>query len=127
MKEDYDGAEPSANSVSACNLMKLYYLLHRETDKQMARSTILAFEDRLLKNPTVLPLLCVALQSFSQPPTQIVIASPQSTSKQEKESDEPPTALIAALQSLFLPNKVIENAIRCFCLSCSLNLGGPVR
>jgi len=58
---DHDGAEPSGNSISALNLLKLSIL----TDKSEYRSKIdplfLTFAGRLSGNSSALPVLVSAL------------------------------------------------------------------
>ncbi len=73
LKDDYDGAEPSANSFAARVLLKLSALLDRNDLRQKAEQTLNAFSARLSQIPQAMPeLLCAALQSQT-PPQHIVI------------------------------------------------------
>ncbi|TNN60368.1 Spermatogenesis-associated protein 20 [Liparis tanakae] len=63
LKEDQDGAEPSANSVSASNLLRLSHYCGRGAWLQRARQLLAAFSDRLTKVPIALPEMVQALVS----------------------------------------------------------------
>lgn len=52
---DQDGAEPSANSVSALNLLRLSHLIGKQEWMQRSQQLLTAFSDRLLKVPIALP------------------------------------------------------------------------
>lgn len=52
---DQDGAEPSANSVSTMNLLRLSHLTDRRDWIQPSQHLLAAFSDRLLKVPIALP------------------------------------------------------------------------
>jgi len=99
VKEDYDGAEPSYNSVAAMNLLRLHAMLHIEKFRDQARGTILAFRDRLLKAPIALPEMTVAALFYLHPFSQIVIAGDPSKSDTKE--------LIRLTNSKFIPNKVL--------------------
>ena len=75
MREDHDGAEPSASSVSALNLVRLANLRGRDDLRQRAADTVAAFG--AAKNPArttqTMPLMLVALDALSTPPKQIVV------------------------------------------------------
>ena len=104
MKEEYDGAEPSGNSIATLNLLRLAEMLDRPAWKQMAERTLTAFSQRLNQHPHLMPQLLVALEFLWQSPVQIVIAG---------ERDDPLTqALVRAVNQRFLPNKVLLLADR---------------
>ena len=75
LREDHDGAEPSASSVSALNLLRLANLRGRDELRQRAAATIAAFG--AAQNPArttqTMPLMLVALDALSTPPKQIVV------------------------------------------------------
>lgn len=52
---DQDGAEPSANSVSALNLLRLSHLTGKQDWMLRSQQLLTAFSDRLLKVPVALP------------------------------------------------------------------------
>jgi len=74
LKEDYDGAEPSANSISAQNLLRLSRMLHRDDYDARAREIFRAFSGQLERVGHGVPELLAALAFFLQPPSQAVIA-----------------------------------------------------
>ncbi|XP_068438650.1 spermatogenesis-associated protein 20 isoform X2 [Clinocottus analis] len=97
LKEDQDGAEPSANSVSASNLLRLSHYSGRREWLQRSRQLLAAFSDRLTKVPIALPEMVQALMAQHYTLQQIVICG---------QRDAPDTAgLLAAVNSLFLPHK----------------------
>ena len=74
MRDDYDGAEPSANSVSAMNLVRLSQMTDRADWQARADKTFTAFSNRLQESPEVLPELMAALDSSLSKSKQIIIA-----------------------------------------------------
>jgi len=74
MKEDYDGAEPSPNSIAAVNLLRLAYMLDKSDWRAMAEKTIHAFDGQLARAPSAMPQMLVALDWLRSKPKQIVIA-----------------------------------------------------
>ena len=99
MKEDYDGAEPSANSVAALNLLRFSRMIG-DDDAAKKVERIFALSSRTLDGmPAAVPQLLVALERNLSPVCQIVIAgNPQ-------ESDT--KALIAEARKGFHPEQVI--------------------
>ncbi|MFL6569177.1 MAG: thioredoxin domain-containing protein [Chthoniobacterales bacterium] len=74
MKEDNDGAEPSASSVAALNLLRLSELRDQPAYRERAERTIAAFAPQLERFPSALPQMLVALQFSRATPQQIVFA-----------------------------------------------------
>ena len=77
MKEAYDGAEPTGNSISAMNLLKLYELTNEQLLKEYLQKTLKHFCALLVQSPQVMPQLMAALEYFLSPPEHIVIVSDQ--------------------------------------------------
>jgi uncharacterized protein len=99
MKEDHDGAEPSANSVAAMNLTRLARIFDRQ-DFQHAASRILgAFHAPLERAPAALPQMLSALDATVTEPVQIVLAG----QKDALETEE----LLRVIRKRYLPNKVV--------------------
>jgi uncharacterized protein YyaL (SSP411 family) len=73
MKEDYDGAEPSASSVGALNLLSLWHLTGDESYRTRAESIFRAFAARLASYGRTLPMMAAALSVALAPPEQIVV------------------------------------------------------
>jgi uncharacterized protein YyaL (SSP411 family) len=74
LKEDYDGAEPSPNSVAAANLLRLSALLHDDAARERALGTIEALRAQWAKAPHALPEMLCAIERALEAPRQVVIA-----------------------------------------------------
>ncbi|CAJ1081174.1 spermatogenesis-associated protein 20 [Xyrichtys novacula] len=99
LKEDQDGAEPSGNSVSASNLLRLSHYTGRQDWLQRSQQLLAAFSDRLSRVPIALPEMVRALMAHHYTLKQIVICG---------QRDAPDTmGLLATVNSLFLPHKVL--------------------
>ena len=74
LKEDYDGAEPSPNSVAAANLLRLAAILYEDTLRSRARRTIEGLRPRWAKTPHALPEMLCSIERALDMPCQVVIA-----------------------------------------------------
>ncbi|MGH0144932.1 UNVERIFIED_CONTAM: hypothetical protein FKN15_004373 [Acipenser sinensis] len=93
-----DGAEPSANSVSALSLLRLSHYTGRGEWAERSRHILAAFSDRLIKIPIALPEMVRALTAQYHSLKQVVIAGqPHSQDTQQ---------LISCVNSHFVPNKL---------------------
>lgn len=99
MKEDYDGAEPSPNSVAALNLLRLSQMLDDKPIRELAEKTLAALGARLQQAPSAMPQMMVALDFSLSKPKQIVIAG--------KPDAADTRALLRAVHHHFLPNKIV--------------------
>ncbi len=91
LKEDYDGAEPSGNSVAAEVLGRLAVLTGEERFATSATRLLRAFADRLARQAVTMPRLVCALIRLREAPKQLVFAG-----------DYPPT-LDSLADSRYLP------------------------
>jgi uncharacterized protein len=99
IKEDYDGAEPSGNSVAVLGLLRLGKITGREAFTKAAERTLHLFAERLTRLPQAVPFLLQALDFSLQEPTRLVVAGPAGT---------PATnALLHAAHSVYAPDKVV--------------------
>jgi hypothetical protein len=99
IKDDYDGAEPSGNSVAALALLKLAAITGRAEFKSAADHTLHLFADRLHTQPAALAYLLQALDfSLGEPKRVVIVGDPGSTTFQE---------LLRAAQSVYQPNKIV--------------------
>ncbi|PQV63877.1 hypothetical protein B1R32_10884 [Abditibacterium utsteinense] len=73
-KEDYDGAEPSANALAVEVGARLFHLLGREDWRDKAEKTVSAFGERLNSIPSAMPLLLRGKMILDTAPQHIVIA-----------------------------------------------------
>ena len=99
MKENYEAAVPSGNSIAALNLLRLAYMTDNKKWHQMAAQTIAAFAESLDKHPTMMPQLLVALDFQLAQPKQIIIAG--------KLTAADTRAMLKEVYRRFLPNKII--------------------
>jgi uncharacterized protein len=77
VKEDYDGAEPSGNSIAALNLLRLAGVTGEDRYRDLAEHAIQAFGTRLTQGASAVPQMMVALLLSLTPPKQIVLAGPR--------------------------------------------------
>jgi uncharacterized protein YyaL (SSP411 family) len=99
VKEDYDGAEPSGNSVAAMNLLRLARFTNRSGFRESAERTLAAFASRLAAMPAALPQMLAACEWLLGEPREIVLVGDRSDAGTE--------ALLRALHSRFVPNRVV--------------------
>ena len=99
IKDDYDGAEPSGNSVALGNLLRLAQFTNRQDFRESAERLLAAFAPRLSAAPVALPQMLAAAQFSMSEPRQIVLAGPRDR--------EDTRALVLALHARFLPNHII--------------------
>ncbi len=99
LKDDYDGAEPSGNSVAIQSLLRLNQFTGGVAYGETAERALRAFASRLDTAPAALPQMFAALEFLRGRPKQIVIAG------RREASDT--AALLAEVHSRFLPVKVL--------------------
>ncbi len=98
-KEDYDGAEPSGNSLAMLALQKLAAICGREDYQKTVEKCFEAFAERLDQLPQALPLMLLALDYRLEPPRRIVIGGNGAVEETRR--------LIRAAHSVYQPNKVV--------------------
>lgn len=98
-KEDYDGAEPSPNSVAAENCARLAHLFEKEELRERAGAIYQAFASRLRDTAPAMPYLLAARILHEAPPLHIVIVG-------EKEAGDTKQLLQTAAQK-FIPEKTV--------------------
>jgi hypothetical protein len=99
VKENYDGAEPSGNSVAALALLRLGAITGRSEFTEAAAKTLRLFAARAQQAPQAVPYMLMALDFSLQEPRRAVIASEtKSTGAHE---------LMRAIHSVYQPNKVV--------------------
>jgi hypothetical protein len=99
VKEDYDGAEPSGNSVALSNLYRLAQIFNREDLRASAERLLAAFAPRVLAVPAALPAMLAACEFQLGEPRQIVIVGARGAADTQ--------ALLRTLDAHFVPNKVV--------------------
>ena len=73
MKDDYDGAEPSASSVSVMNLLMLSHLHDAPIWTERIERTLRLFAQRLEQIGRAVPMMAVALSAYSAGLQQVVV------------------------------------------------------
>jgi hypothetical protein len=73
VKDDYDGAEPSGNSVAALALLRLSAICDRRDWRTVAEGTIRLFAQRLHQAPQAVPHMLCALDFLQQEPKRVVL------------------------------------------------------
>ena len=100
MKEDYDGAEPTASSISALNLLRLSHLVHDATWTERIERTLRAFGTRLEQMGRAVPMMSAALSTYHAGRQQIVIVDPAGGSQEGAD-------LSRAIASKYLPFAIV--------------------
>ncbi|OXB76992.1 UNVERIFIED_CONTAM: hypothetical protein H355_014814 [Colinus virginianus] len=99
LKDDQDGAEPAANSVTVTNLLRAAsYSGHTEWVEK-AGQILAAFSERLQKIPLALPEMARATAMFHHTLKQVVICG----DPQREDTKE----MLRCVHSTFIPNKVL--------------------
>jgi uncharacterized protein YyaL (SSP411 family) len=98
LKDDYDGAEPSGNSVALLNLFRLHRITGREDLLASAKNLLRAFTSRLSSTPYGLPQMLAACEFHLAPNREIVIAG------------DPDPAMLRLLWKKFDPNRILLRA-----------------
>lgn len=103
VKEDHDGAEPSGNSVSAINLIRLASIVSgkkSEYYRHNAGHLLAVFEARLKDMAMAVPLMCCAAHMLTVPSRkQVVVVGHKSTVEFEN--------ILAAAHASYDPNKTV--------------------
>jgi uncharacterized protein YyaL (SSP411 family) len=101
-KDDYDGAEPSGNSVSAMNLLRLSQLTNKTSYTNQAHNLFAVFSEGLNRSPFGRPYLVSALDFSTTKPMQIILVG------DIKNKDT--KAMLAVIHNIYLPNTTVITA-----------------
>lgn len=97
MMEDQDGAEPSANSVAAANLLRLAGIFDKPAYREKAYKIFRGAAQRLERYSFILPKMVTALQWYDEPGKQIIVVG---------ESEDAATKeMTKIINKHFIPNK----------------------
>ncbi|MCL7045659.1 hypothetical protein MKW94_014635 [Papaver nudicaule] len=103
VKEDHDGAEPSGNSVSIINLVRLSSLVassKSEKYRRNAEHVLAVFEKRLKEMAMAVPLMCCAADMLNVPSRkQVVLVGPKPSPEFHN--------MISATHASYYPNKTV--------------------
>jgi uncharacterized protein YyaL (SSP411 family) len=84
LKEDYDGAEPSASSISVLNLLTLAHLTDDAEARRKAERTLGRYGERAGRAARVIPMMLAGLSAWHAGSTQVAIVGPDRTALQEE-------------------------------------------
>jgi len=98
LKDDYDGAEPSGNSVMTLALLRLARMTGDDRFGVAAESALRAFGSRLRTQGTGVPQMLVAFAFATARPMEIVFAG------------APSEEMLRVVRTRFLPNAVVTRA-----------------
>jgi uncharacterized protein YyaL (SSP411 family) len=101
-KDDYDGAEPSGNSVALLNLLRLSRISGNSDFETSARKLIAAFYSKLTAAPFGMPQMLAAAEFDIAPRREIVIAG--------DATGETTGDMVRLLHSKFDPNRILLHA-----------------
>ncbi len=98
VKDDYDGAEPSGNSIALLNLLRLEQITGRPEYRQAIENAFRGLGSRISQQSVAVPQLLVALDYLHSPQRQVVLAG--------DPADPVTQAFLRTLRSRFLPHTV---------------------
>lgn len=101
LKEEQDGAEPSANSVSVFNLVRLAAYTENAAYTDLAVKVTSAYKETLTRFPVALPEMACGLMALNKHPIQVIISG-------QDEAKVGP--FFKAVQALLLPQKILVHA-----------------
>ncbi len=99
VKDDYDGAEPSGNSVAVMNLVRLARMTNRALFRESAERTLAAFASRLALTPVAIPQMLTACEFLLGDPREIILTGPRDSVEMR--------ALLRELHTRFVPSRVV--------------------
>lgn len=99
MKHEHDGAEPSANSISALNLLRLGQMTDNRHYRDQADKTMKAFAQQLKRAPHAMPLMVAAFARHIDNSKQIIIAG-------DPEAEDT-KHLLREVHARFIPDKIL--------------------
>jgi uncharacterized protein len=99
LKEDYDGAEPAASSVSVLNLLTIGHLVEGTEAMSKVERTLARYGPRVGAAARVLPMMLCALSAWHAGLSQIVVAG-------RRDNDET-RALLHEIARHYLPFAIV--------------------
>jgi len=101
--EAYDGAEPSANSIAAMNLVRLWQMTEDDKLRERALSVVNAFGVQLKTSPDSMPAMMSAYEALTAQRRQVAIAGTPETPGSK--------AMTAIFWRNYLPNAILIHAV----------------
>jgi uncharacterized protein YyaL (SSP411 family) len=103
VKDDYDGAEPSGNSVAVLSLLKLGAITGQKKFAEAAEKTLHLFAQRLQNFPQAVPFLLHALDFSLEEPRRVVIVGDKNFTNFHE--------LLLAAHAVYQPNKIVSGNV----------------
>jgi uncharacterized protein YyaL (SSP411 family) len=97
LKEDYDGAEPAASSVSVLNLLTLAHLTGDETLRGRIERTFSRFASRAAQIGRAMPMMLAGLSAYHSGVPQLVVTG----------ADAGAAGLLDAVRGCYLPTAIV--------------------
>jgi len=97
LKEDYDGAEPAASSISILNLLALSHLSPDES--QQIELTLGSFASRAARSGRTVPMMLAALSTYHAGMPQVVVVGDRTSDRTQ--------ALLDVVRRHYLPTAVV--------------------
>ncbi|HME09673.1 MAG TPA: hypothetical protein VKG25_21625, partial [Bryobacteraceae bacterium] len=99
IKDDYDGAEPSGNSVALLDLLRLANFTDNHELREAAERTLRALSRRIAAQPAAVPQMLVGFgEALAKKQQIVIVGDPQA---------EPTQSLLEAVNRRFLPHSVL--------------------
>ncbi|MBZ5610471.1 MAG: thioredoxin domain-containing protein [Acidobacteriia bacterium] len=98
MKDDYDGAEPSGNSMALVDLLRLAHLTDQQDLRKAAERTLQALGPKLSSQSVAVPQMLVALDYWNAPRREVVISGARDAVQTR--------AFLRSLRERFLPHTI---------------------
>jgi uncharacterized protein YyaL (SSP411 family) len=99
MKDDYDGAEPSGNSMALLDLLRLAHITGGAEYREAAQKTLRALGPKMYSQPVAVPQMLVALDYAMAVRREVVIAG--------DPAHELARLFLHQLRSRFLPHTIV--------------------
>ena len=99
MKEQYDGAEPTGNSIAAMNLLRLSEMADNADWRTKAEKTLSLFSTVLEKHSFTVPQMMAAVDFSLGAPLQAIVVG----AHDKKETQ----AILREINGRYIPNKVV--------------------
>jgi uncharacterized protein YyaL (SSP411 family) len=99
LPDDYDGAEPSGNSVATDVLLRLAHITGDDNFSSRASRSLSAFSPKIKAQPVMAPQMLVALGRWLTEPEQIIIRNP--------DNDPEAKLLLQERASRFAPYRLL--------------------
>ena len=99
IKDEHDSVLPSANSISAINLLRLSRFFNREDLDRLSRHTIEFFLPKISRFPGAMPQMLIALQMALSKPLLIIVIGETASDKTSQ--------MLKAIQSVAIPAKTV--------------------